>query len=109
MIKTLGFRVSPDEVCDVIQASGLVAEVAVVTEPNAQRGESIVACIILRSGANVDEVRRFCGTELPRYMQPLRYVCLTAIPRNSSGKHDLLKLKAIVAEQQAQNVDGHSR
>jgi acyl-CoA synthetase (AMP-forming)/AMP-acid ligase II len=104
MIKTLGFRVSPDEVCDVIQASGLVAEVAVVTEPDAQRGESIVACIILRPEANLDQVRRFCGIELPRYMQPVRYVCLTAIPRNSSGKHDLLKLEAIVAEERPQKV-----
>ena len=105
MIKTLGFRVSPDEVCDVIQASGLVAEAAVVTEPDNLRGERIVACIVLRSEANLDQVQRFCGIELPRYMQPARYVCLTAIPRNPSGKHDLLKLKAIVAEGQPQPVN----
>ena len=98
MIKTLGFRVSPDEVCDVIQASGLVAEAAVVTEPDPKRGERIVACIVLRAEANPDQVRRFCGIELPKYMQPARYVCLNAIPRNPSGKHDLLKLKTIVAE-----------
>jgi len=104
MIKTLGFRVSPEEVCDVIQASDLVAEVAVVTEPDLQRGERIVACIVLRPEANLDQVRRFCGIELPRYMQPSRYVCLTAIPRNSSGKHDLLKLKAMVAEEQQEVI-----
>jgi acyl-CoA synthetase (AMP-forming)/AMP-acid ligase II len=104
MIKTLGFRVSPDEVCDVIQASGLVADSAVVTEPDSQRGERIVACIVLRPEASLDQVRRFCGIELPRYMQPARYVCLTAIPRNPSGKHDLLKLKAIVAEEPSPKV-----
>lgn len=96
MIKTLGFRVSPDEISDVIQSSGLVAETAVVTEPDSQRGERIVACIVLRPEASLNQVQRFCGIELPRYMQPARYVCLTAIPRNPSGKHDLLKLKAIV-------------
>jgi hypothetical protein len=37
-------------------------------------------------------------------MQPVRYVCLTAIPRNASGKHDLLKLEAIVAQEQPQKV-----
>jgi acyl-CoA synthetase (AMP-forming)/AMP-acid ligase II len=104
MIKTLGFRVSPDEVCDVIHASGLVAESAVVTEPDSQRGERIVACIVLRPEASLDQVRRFCGIELPRYMQPARYVCLTAIPRNPSGKHDLLKLKAIIAEEPSPKV-----
>jgi amino acid adenylation domain-containing protein len=104
MIKTLGFRVSPDEICDVIHASGLVAEAAVVTEPDSNRGERIVACIVLRAGANLDQVRRFCGIELPRYMQPVRYLCLTAIPRNPSGKHDLLKLHAIVAADPSPNV-----
>jgi acyl-CoA synthetase (AMP-forming)/AMP-acid ligase II len=99
MIKTLGFRVSPDEICDVIQASGLVTEAAVVTEPDPQRGERIVACIVMGAGADLDHLRRFCGIELPRYMQPARYVCLTAIPRNPSGKYDLLQLKAIVADQ----------
>jgi len=97
MIKTLGFRVSPDEICDVIQASGLVADAAVVTEPDSQRGERIVACIVLGPNASLDQVRRFCGIELPRYMQPARYACLTAIPRNASGKHDLPKLNALMA------------
>ena len=97
MIKTLGFRVSPDEICDVIQSSGLVVENAVVTESDPQRGERIVACIVLRSEATIDQLRRFCGVELPRYMLPARYVCLTAIPRNASGKHDLMALKTSVA------------
>jgi hypothetical protein len=30
-------------------------------------------------------------------MQPARYACLTAIPRNASGKHDLPKLNALMA------------
>jgi len=96
MIKTLGFRVSPDEICDVIQSSGLVVENAVVTEPDPQRGERIVACVVLRPEATVEQVRRFCGVELPRYMQPVRYICLTAIPRNASGKHDLIQLKTMI-------------
>jgi acyl-CoA synthetase (AMP-forming)/AMP-acid ligase II len=98
MIKTLGFRVSPDEISDVIQASGFVTEAAVVTEPDPQRGERIVACIVLRTGSALDQVRRFCGLELPRYMQPFRYVVMDAIPRNASGKHDLIQLKASLAE-----------
>jgi len=103
MIKTLGFRVSPDEISDVIQASGQVAEVAVVTEPDLQRGERIVACLVLRPESTLDQVRRFCGIELPRYMQPARYVCLDSIPRNQSGKHDLIKLKSMVSEEQPSN------
>ena len=99
MIKTLGFRVSPDEVCDVIQASNLVTEAAVITEPDPQRGERIIACVVLRESANIDQLRRFCALEMPRYMQPARYHVVTAIPRNPSGKHDLAQLKSTVAAQ----------
>jgi acyl-CoA synthetase (AMP-forming)/AMP-acid ligase II len=99
MIKTMGFRVSPEEISDVIQASGLVTEAAIVTEPDAQRGEKIVACVVLRSEGTLDQLRRFCGVELPRYMQPARFVVLPAIPRNPSGKHDLQQLKITAASE----------
>lgn len=93
MIKTLGFRVSPDEIGDVIQASGQVSDVAVVSEPDAARGERIVACIVLRGGCQLDAVTRFCRLELPRHMQPARYEVLETIPRNANGKHDILFLR----------------
>lgn len=92
MIKTMGYRVSPDEICDVLQASGHVLDAAVISSPDAQRGERIIACIVLRDQATLDQLRRFCGTELPRYMQPAEYVTMESIPRNASGKHDLVQL-----------------
>jgi amino acid adenylation domain-containing protein len=94
MIKTMGFRVSPEEIADVIQASGLVAEVAILTEPDPQRGERIIAFVVLRNEATLDQLRKFSGVELPRYMQPARFEVLPSIPRNPSGKHDLQQLKA---------------
>jgi acyl-CoA synthetase (AMP-forming)/AMP-acid ligase II len=93
MIKTLGFRVSPDEITDVIQQSGEVRDVAIVTEPDPVRGERIVACVVLRDSGTLEKLTRFCKLELPRHMQPQRYVTLEAIPRNASGKHDILTLK----------------
>jgi acyl-CoA synthetase (AMP-forming)/AMP-acid ligase II len=92
MIKTLGYRVSPDEVTDVLFASGLVADAALTTEADAQRGERIVAHLVLRDGATLDAVRRWCGAELPRHMQPARWEMHDHLPRNASGKHDLLAL-----------------
>jgi acyl-CoA synthetase (AMP-forming)/AMP-acid ligase II len=93
MIKTLGFRVSPDEICDVLVASGEVVEAAIVTQQDSQRGTAIVACVVLKPEGSVHRLRRFCGVELPRYMQPTRYEALAAIPRNPSGKHDLPALR----------------
>jgi acyl-CoA synthetase (AMP-forming)/AMP-acid ligase II len=106
MIKTLGFRVSPDEICDVVQASGYVADAAIVTEPDARRGERIVACVVLKEGAALDELRRFCAVELPRYMHPARYEVLTKIPRNASGKHDIPALRASIMQHAAESGAG---
>ena len=92
MIKTLGFRVSPDEICDVIQASGDVRDAAVVSTPDPVRGEAIVACVVLREPDALERLVRFCRVELPRHMQPVRYVVRDAIPRTASGKHDIITL-----------------
>jgi acyl-CoA synthetase (AMP-forming)/AMP-acid ligase II len=96
MIKTLGFRVSPDEICDVVQASNEVVDAAIVTEPDPVRGERIVACVTLKEGGSIERLTRFCKVELPRHMQPARFAVLDAIPRNASGKHDIPTLKQMV-------------
>lgn len=92
MIKTLGFRVSPDEITDVLVASGLVADAVVTSEKDVVRGERIVAHVVLRSGGELDALRRWCGTELPRHMQPARWDLRTELPRMPNGKHDVLAL-----------------
>lgn len=94
MIKTLGFRVSPDEVGDLLLASGLVREAAVTSVPDARRGAAIVAHVCLKPGADLMALKRFMGQECPRYMQPARYRVLEALPRNPNGKVDLAGLSA---------------
>ena len=89
IIKTLGFRVSPDEVCEAIYASGEVAEAVVGAEPDEQRGERIVAYVVLAPAGDAGRLQRFCRAELPRYMQPARIEVMSALPRTSSGKFDL--------------------
>jgi acyl-CoA synthetase (AMP-forming)/AMP-acid ligase II len=97
MFKTLGFRVSPDEICEVLATSGEVVESAILTEEDPQRGARIIACVVLKPEGSVERLRRFCGLELPRYMQPTRYELLAAIPRNPSGKQDLIALRERLA------------
>lgn len=100
MMKTLGFRVSPDEVTDVINASGEVRDAAVVSEPDKARGERIVACVVLRDGGSLERLVVFCKLELPRHMQPGRFVMVDTIPRNAAGKHDIPTLKSQVLSDQ---------
>jgi amino acid adenylation domain-containing protein len=89
LIKSLGFRISPDEVADVVYSSGHVAEVVVTTEANEERGDAIVAYVVLKPEGQIDHVRRFCRAEMPRYMQPSRIDAVAEIPRTTSGKFDV--------------------
>jgi acyl-CoA synthetase (AMP-forming)/AMP-acid ligase II len=94
MIKTLGHRVSPDEVADVLYASGEVAEAIVTAEPDELRGARIVAHVVLRENGDRARVEAFCAAELPRYMQPARIDVLTSLPRTASGKFDARSVAA---------------
>jgi amino acid adenylation domain-containing protein len=88
LIKTLGYRVSPDEVADVLYASGEVLEAAVTSEPDEVRGERIVAYVVLSQEGSLERLKEFTARELPRYMQPSTIESLPALPRTASGKHD---------------------
>lgn len=88
MIKTLGYRVSPDEVTDVIYASSEVLEAVVVSEPDEERGSRIVAYVVLSDRGDAERLASFCARELPRYMQPSRIELRSELPRTASGKHD---------------------
>jgi acyl-coenzyme A synthetase/AMP-(fatty) acid ligase len=94
IIKTLGYRVGPDEVASVLYASGEVTEAVVVGEPDAARGERIVACVVLAAGGSLDRLKDYCRRELPRYMEPARIEVRDALPVLPSGKHDLGALRA---------------
>jgi amino acid adenylation domain-containing protein len=89
MIKTLGHRVSPDEVADVLYASGQVLEAIVTAEPDELRGSRIVAQVVLVEDGDPERLEAFCAAELPRYMQPSRIDVRPSLPRTSSGKFDI--------------------
>jgi amino acid adenylation domain-containing protein len=89
MIKTLGYRVSPDEVAEALYASGQIREGIIGAEPDPERGERIVAYVVLAEGGSLVRLDAYCRAELPRYMQPSRIEVRPELPRTSSGKHDL--------------------
>lgn len=95
MIKTMGFRVGPDEVADAVYASGAVSEVVIDAQPDSERGERIIAYVVLRDEGSLDHVRRFCRAELPAYAQPAEYRPCSEIPRLPSGKYDIPALRAL--------------
>lgn len=97
MIKTLGYRVGPDEIIDVLFSSRQVTEAVVSTEPDVQRGERIIAHVVLAADGTLDRLHAYCRTELPRHMQPSRIEARGALPRLASGKYDMTLLRTASA------------
>ena len=89
MIKTLGHRVGPDEIVEVLHASGEIVEALVDAEEDDERGARIVAYVVLVTDGSVERLKAFCRRELPRHMQPSRIETRTALARTASGKHDV--------------------
>ena len=94
IIKTMGYRVGPDEVAAVLYASGEVADAVVVGEPDEVRGERIVAHVVLAGSGSLERLTAYCARELPRYLQPVRIDVHASLPLLPSGKHDVAALRA---------------
>ena len=95
MIKSLGFRIGPDEIVDVLYASGDILETAIATEPDPIRGERIIAYVVLRPEGSKRHLEHFARFELPRHMQPARIEVREALPRLTSGKYDMNTLRDV--------------
>ena len=90
-----GFNVYPAEVEAVIAAIPGVAECAVIGAPHADFGEGVVAVIVPKPGAQLDErsVQDGLVGELARYKQPKRVFVASDLPRNAMGKVQKGKLR----------------
>jgi len=93
MIKTSGYRVSPGEVEEEIQSSGLVTDLAVFGLPHPLLGQGIV--VIAESNGEPDSqaLQRYCQKNLPNFMVPHHIEWHDSLPRNPNGKIDRNSLK----------------
>jgi long-chain acyl-CoA synthetase len=83
-----GFNVYPGEVEDAIAGHPAVADVAVVGAPHPRTGETVVAYVVARPGAEVDpvELLRHAGRRLARYKLPTHVDVVSELPRSFAGK-----------------------
>ncbi len=88
LIITGGFNVSPSEVETVLHTHPDVVESAVVGIPAATGGESVVAAVMLRAGAEFDEaaMRAWCKERLAAYKVPRQIIAVPELPRSILGK-----------------------
>jgi fatty-acyl-CoA synthase len=88
MIKTGGENVASREVEEAVYGHPDVAEVAVFGVPHPYWIEAVVAVVVPKSGASLDEdsVLAHCRTQLAGYKVPKAIVISDALPKNPSGK-----------------------
>ncbi len=86
-----GFKVMPDDVRAALESHPAVRGASVVGQPDHRLGETPVALLELREGAQVadGELVEFLQTRLARYEIPTDFVIVDDIPRTPSGKPDL--------------------
>jgi acyl-CoA synthetase (AMP-forming)/AMP-acid ligase II len=94
MIKTGAFRVSPQEIEEVIAAIEGVEDAAGVAIPDEVLGQAVKAVVVPRPGADltVMAVKAHCRANLASYKVPKAVEFATALPRTSSGKVQRFKL-----------------
>ena len=98
-----GANIYPREVEDVLLTHPAVAEVAVVGEPDPEWGENVVAVIVAFAGRApvTEELDRLCLDNLARFKRPKRYVFVTDLPRNNTGKVLKRELRDMIASEPA--------
>ena len=100
-----GHRLSTTEIESALVSHDLVAEAAVVGQPDALTGESIFAFVILKSRADVDEqfgeeLRQYVATKISPIAKPKRLMFTPDLPKTRSGKIMRRLLRDIASGQQ---------
>ncbi len=105
MIKTSGYRISPEEIEESVYKSKLVQEVVAIGVEDQKLGQRIEIICYANNGANDTKTKRdilnYCREKMPAYMIPHEvYLTSKKLPKNSNGKLDRALLKTANLESQ---------
>ena len=88
MINASGYKVWPAEVESLMYAHPDIREACVISTPDARRGESVKACVVLAEGASAgaDDIRGWCKDNMAAYKVPRAVEICDSLPRSPTGK-----------------------
>jgi long-chain acyl-CoA synthetase len=98
MIDASGFKVVPREVEEVLLMHPAVQEAVVAGVPDAYRGETVKAFVVLRAGqeASAEEITSFCRLHLAAFKIPRRMEFRAELPKSLVGKY----LRRVLVEEE---------
>ncbi|MGE0333258.1 MAG: long-chain-fatty-acid--CoA ligase [Ramlibacter sp.] len=90
MVNASGYKVWPSEVESLLHAHPDVAEACVIAAPDAYRGETVKAVIVLREAArgrvSADDIIEWSRGQMAAYKYPRLVEFVDALPRSATGK-----------------------
>jgi fatty-acyl-CoA synthase len=88
MINCSGMKVWPAEVEATLYGHPAVAECCVIAAPDAYRGETPKAVVVLKPGAKADgaEIAAWCQDKMATYKIPRHFAFVDALPKSPTGK-----------------------
>ena len=88
LIIASGYNIVPREVEEVLYMYEKVMEATVAGVPDAKRGESVKAFVVLKKGqqAEAEEIRAFCKQHLAAYKVPSFVEFRDELPKSQAGK-----------------------
>ena len=103
LINTSGYRIGPFEIESALLEHPAVAEAAVISLPDAQRGEAIKAYVILKAGQQgspelVEELQQIVRERVGKHAFPRTVEFVTTLPKTESGKIQRFLLRARLPE-----------
>jgi fatty-acyl-CoA synthase len=98
MIISGGENVYPAELENILADCPDVLEAVVVGVPDPKWGEAVVAAVVRRPGAALDEaaVMRLFDGRIARYKQPRRVAFVDALPKSAIGKVQKFEVRRLV-------------
>jgi fatty-acyl-CoA synthase len=124
MLISGGENIYPAEIENLLTAHPQVAECAVVGLPDAQWGEKVVACVVLRAPSEpgaptapsqlctshavwTSNLSSYLAEKIARYKLPRDWVLLPELPKTATGKVQKELLMTLVRDRTGQG-DGHA-
>ena len=103
LVKSGGEWISSVELENEIMAHPDVVEAAVIAVPHEKWGERPCACVVLKSGLELDPdaLREFLADRVAKWWLPDRFEFIDEVPKTSVGKFDKKELRARFAGAQA--------
>jgi len=95
MLKSSGYRIEPAEIESVINRFAQIENSVVIGESDPISGNRLVA-VVVGNDVDINSMRTHLKQNLAAYMQPYRFVQLSAMPLLSNGKVDYQAVKGLI-------------